>query len=188
MGDVRTPLGVSVLALLAERSMHPYEMCRLLRERHEDRVVKVRPGSLYHTVERLVADALVEPAGTERAGGRPERTTYRITSAGHAALQDRIRTLLAVPLNEYPRFPVALGEAHNLPRAEVVALLATRIAALSREIAEMDAQVPVPDTPEAFLLDWHYLRAMLAAERDWLAALRHRIETKDLEWPLDDSL
>ena len=42
-----TPLGVASLALLAEEPMHPYEMYQLLMARHEDRLVKVRPGTLY---------------------------------------------------------------------------------------------------------------------------------------------
>jgi DNA-binding PadR family transcriptional regulator len=70
-----TPLAVSILALLAERPMHPYEMYSLMLERHQDWVVKVKPGSLYHTVDRLARDELVEVAGTERAGSRPERTS-----------------------------------------------------------------------------------------------------------------
>ena len=81
-----TPLGISVLALLVERPMHPYEMYRLLLERHEDRRVKIRPGSLYHTVDRMAESGLVEATGTERDGGRPERTTYRITDAESTAL------------------------------------------------------------------------------------------------------
>ncbi len=58
-----TPLAVSALALLNEHPMHPYEMYQSLLERHKDRIVKVRPGSLYHTVERLHAADLVEITG-----------------------------------------------------------------------------------------------------------------------------
>src|SRR5690348_15009877 len=109
-----TPLGISVLALLNERPMHPYEMYQLLIERHEDRIVKVRPGSLYHTVERLVDHECVEATGTGRAGNRPERTTYAITDVGREALTKRVADLIRTPVNEYPAFPVALGEAHNI--------------------------------------------------------------------------
>ena len=86
-----TPLGIAVLALLAERPMHPYEMYRLLLERHEDRRVKVRPGSLYHTVDRMAENGLVEAIGTERDGGRPERTTYRVTDTGQQELYVALR-------------------------------------------------------------------------------------------------
>ena len=110
MAGALTPLAVSVLALLAERAMHPYEMYQLLLDRHEDELVKVRPGSLYHTVERLDGLGHVRACGTERSGNRPERTTYEITSTGRAALRWRLLEMLNAPVNEYPEFPVALSE------------------------------------------------------------------------------
>jgi DNA-binding PadR family transcriptional regulator len=74
-----TPLGVSVLALLRERPMHGYEMFQTLTTRRDHRIVKVRPGSLYHVVARLAEHGLIRPSGTGRAGNRPERTTFEIT-------------------------------------------------------------------------------------------------------------
>src|SRR4051794_13852278 len=104
-----TPLALSALGLLVERPMHPYEMYQLMLERHEDWMVKVRPGSLYHSVERLQEAKLVESTGTARAGNRPERTTYAITAAGREALTTRISELLHKPVREYPHFPFAIG-------------------------------------------------------------------------------
>jgi DNA-binding PadR family transcriptional regulator len=181
-----TPLGVSVLALLAERPVHPYEMYRLLLDRHEDRVVKVRPGSLYHTVARLAEERLVEACGTERAGARPERTTYRITPGGRAALRERVRAMLATPVNEYPQFPLALGEAHNLPRDEVVGLLTARTRDLGATIEEIAGLLTTSSAPEVYRLDTHYLRAMYTAELHWLRHLLARLENGDLAWPTYD--
>jgi DNA-binding PadR family transcriptional regulator len=186
-----SPLGITVLALLAERPMHPYEMYRLLVERREDRLVKVRPGSLYHTVDRMAQRGLVEAIGTEREGGRPERTMYRITEAGHDALTERIRTLLAVPENEYPQFPVALAEAHNLPRQEVIELLTTRSHRLETDIAANDALLRAAEAnevEEAYLLAARYLRELLTTELTWLTDLIGRLERKELRWPHEDVL
>ena len=33
--------------------MHPYEMQRLIRERHKDDVLDLKRGSLYHAIDRL---------------------------------------------------------------------------------------------------------------------------------------
>jgi DNA-binding PadR family transcriptional regulator len=181
-----TPLGISVLALLNERSMHPYEMYQLLIERHEDRIVKVRPGSLYHTVERLLDHEFVTAIGTERAGNRPERTTYAITDVGRAALTKRVADLIRTPVNEYPAFPVVLAEAHNIDRSEVVEHLRMRIANLNASIAEFEAWLARArglDVPEAYWLAVDYQSAMYATERDWLSRLVDRIESKDLPWP-----
>jgi DNA-binding PadR family transcriptional regulator len=77
-----TSLGISVLALLKARPMHGYEMFQTLVERHADRIVKVRPGSLYHVVDRLTEEKLIRRAGTARDGKRPERAVYEVTDAG----------------------------------------------------------------------------------------------------------
>src|SRR6266545_791325 len=160
-----TPLAVSVLALLVEKPMHPYEMYNLLIGRHEDRIVKVRPGSLYHTVERLAGQELVQATGTERAGNRPERTTYTITAAGRAALRDRVTEMLATRVEEFPEFPLAISEAHNLGAAEVDGLVEL---ARNRGVAE------------AYWLAADYLRAIGTAERDWIARLIERISSEEL--------
>jgi DNA-binding HxlR family transcriptional regulator len=77
-----TPLGVMVLALLREGDMHPYEMIRLMRHRHDDRIVSVTNGTMYHTVARLERQGLIAEVGIDRDGNRPERTTYALTDAG----------------------------------------------------------------------------------------------------------
>jgi DNA-binding PadR family transcriptional regulator len=180
------PLAVAALGLLLERPMHPYEMVRLLLARSEDRLVKVRPGSLYHVVDRLHADGLVRPVGTERAGNRPERTTYAITAEGVDAMGDWVRQALSTPAAEYPRFPLALGEAHNLPREDVVRRLRRRLVALRGQDAELaggEEVVRAKSLPERFWLDLPYTRALLAAEIGQLTTLADRIESGDLSWP-----
>ncbi|HEY9294351.1 MAG TPA: PadR family transcriptional regulator [Microlunatus sp.] len=181
-----TPLAVSVLALLAERPMHPYEAYGVLMQRRADRLVKVRPGSLYHTVERLARDGLVEATGTEREGGRPERTTYAITDAGFTAMERWVRETLADPGREYLRFPVALAEAHNLPVASVIELLSDYLHTVEADIVVAeDAIEKLKSWPldEALWVEVDYLLALRRAERDWIANTVHRLQTKELSWP-----
>ena len=180
-----TPLAISALALLVERPMHPYEMYQLLLERHEDRFVKIRPGSLYHTVERLNADKLVEVTGTERDGNRPERTTYAITSAGQVAVTARVRELIRQPVREYPHFPLALSEAHNISADEAVADLRQYVAALDEDISEIDSVLRAAresGKEETYLIGGDYLQTMSIAQRDWINDLITRIENKDFTW------
>ncbi|MCB0891037.1 MAG: PadR family transcriptional regulator, partial [Propionibacteriaceae bacterium] len=112
--DRLTPLGVMLLALLHEGDMHPYEMIRLLRLRHDDRLVPVTNGTVYHTVGRLQKLGLLAEQGVDREGNRPERTTYRVTEAGRNMVPEWVRAEL--PRIDRPeQFRVALSEAHNLP-------------------------------------------------------------------------
>src|ERR1700735_5846169 len=114
MADQLSSLGLSVLALLRARPMHGYEMFQTLVERHADRIVKVRPGSLYHVVDRLTEEKLIRRAATSRDGKRPERAIYEITDAGVEALADRVGQLIGVPASEVSPFAVALAEIDTL--------------------------------------------------------------------------
>ncbi|MFF0265352.1 PadR family transcriptional regulator [Kribbella sp. NPDC004536] len=180
-----TPLAMSVLALLNERPMHAYEMYQLLLSRHNNRIVKVRPGSLYHTVERLAGQTYVRAIGTERAGNRPERTTYEITPEGSAALTDRVERGLESFAYEYPVFPVVLSEAHNLEADDAVLRLRRRVGELDDWLADVDEAIGLArgaGVPERYWMAADYVRGQVAAERDWIAATVERIESKDLEW------
>jgi Predicted transcriptional regulators len=42
----------------------------------------VSVSSIYHALKTMAEEGLVEEAGREREGGKPERLVYRITSAG----------------------------------------------------------------------------------------------------------
>jgi DNA-binding PadR family transcriptional regulator len=175
-----TPLAIAVLALLEERPMHPYEMFQTLIARREDKLVKVRPGSLYHTVSRLADQELVRAEGVDRAGNRPERTTYRITGRGRDALRNRIAEIVRRPI-----FPVALGELHNLPKPEVLALLRERIGILETELADADmlsAWAEEHVVPRRYWIALPYLRALLAAELTWVKEFTAELASGALEW------
>ena len=187
--DRLTPLGVMVLALLREDDMHPYEMIRLMRHRHDDRIVSVTNGTMYHTVARLEKSGLLAEVGVDRDGNRPERTTYTLTDAGHEVVQDWVRREL--PLLDRPvEFRVALAEAHNLPREDVVALLSTRREQLARardELADGIAHARESKTGPASVIEQYLIeidreRALLAADHDWLADLLERLAHPDFVW------
>jgi DNA-binding PadR family transcriptional regulator len=180
-----TPLGVAALALLVEAPMHPYEMYQLLMARHEDRLVKVRPGTLYHAVARLEEAGLVESAGIDRAGNRPERTTYRITGTGREALTERLQNMLSEPVNEYPIFPHAIAEAHNLPSGVVLELLDHRVANLENRLdflVQGEEAVAAKGVEPKFWIDVKYQQSMLRTEIDWIRTFQNDLRSGQLPW------
>ncbi|WP_067535976.1 PadR family transcriptional regulator [Nocardia crassostreae] len=184
-----TPLAIAVLALLEEKPMHPYEMYQLLMNRHEDELIKVKPGSLYHGVGRLADSGLVVAEGTDRAGNRPERTTYRITEAGRVALRERITGILRRPVQEYPIFPVALAESHTLPADEVSTLLNERITWLEGRKTELEAMrdwAAKREVPRRFWVVLEFLRSRACTEADWLRAFIAELESGELPWDPTD--
>lgn len=185
-----TPLAIAALAMLLERDMHPYEMFTTMMERHEDLIVKVRAGSLYHTVNRLSEDGAVIAVGTERDGNRPERTTYRISDIGKQRFHDTIADLLARPAQEYPIFPLAVAEAHTLGREMVRKLLRSRLTQIEKELEAMREGYgrAVQRTAEVHLLDIDYLIAMRSAEGQWLRSTIERLDDDTLYWKAKDNV
>lgn len=179
-----TPLGLMVLALLREDDMHPYEMIRLMRHRYDDRIVTLTNGTMYHTVARLERSGLLAEAGVDRDGNRPERTTYTLTTAGRDAVSEWLRRELP-RLDRPTEFRVALAEAHNLPREEVVALLRERVAAVaaSRDLhRDGHAKALAMGVPDVYLLEVEREKILLDAELAWLPTLIERVDAPDYPW------
>jgi DNA-binding PadR family transcriptional regulator len=182
--DRLTPLGVMVLALLREGDMHPYEMIRLMRQRRDDRLVTITNGTLYHTVARLERAGLLAEIGIDRDGNRPERTTYALDPTGREAVDEWVRREL--PRVDRPaEFRIAVAESHNLERADVIALLRARRAAL---LAERDvhrdglAAARAKEVPEQFLVEVERQAALLEADLRWQDDLIDRLQSSLVPW------
>lgn len=182
------PQAILVLGLVSERPMHPYEMFQTTIERQEDRLTKVRPGTLYHTVDRLAADGLIEVSEVRKEGNRPQRTVYTITDAGRAALDASLEAILERHPVEYPELYLALSEAHSLPRQRVVELLERRVEAMRADHERIEAAQAAANAcgaVEMFYLDVGCRLATLRTQIDWLVDLLERLRHDDIEW-IDD--
>jgi len=166
-------LALSLLTLLMERPMYPYEMATALRQRGKDQAIKINWGSLYTVVQNLEKYGFIEALEVAREGRQPERTTYQITDAGRAELTDWLRELLGVPEREYTRFEAALGESAILPPDELVDLLQQRLDALEAANAEHQAGLDALTTqvPRLFLIEAEYHLALRRAEAEWVRGL-----------------
>jgi DNA-binding PadR family transcriptional regulator len=170
---VGSMLALAVLAVVLERPVHPYEMASVLRSRGKDQDMPIKWGSLYTVVGNLEKHGLIEVAGSERSGARPERTVYRITAAGRAELTDWVRELLGTPEREQPRFEAGLSVLGVLPPAEAIALLHTRREALQSQVDGQRAALAeaAGDVPRIFLVEDEYDLAIRTAELAWLDGL-----------------
>lgn len=180
-----TALQFAALAMYEEGPRHPYEIHQEMVRRREDTLVKLRPGTLYHAVNRLVADGLLTEHGTEREGNRPERTSYAITEAGIDAVSEALRGMLGRVAEEYPEFALATAEISLLEPAEVVALLGRRIAQLRGRLAELDAAeeaIRHTDLAEIYWIEVGWLRATVGADLAWTEQTVERIRSGELTW------
>lgn len=184
----RTPLALAILELLHERDMHPYEMQQLILERSLNQVIKLKPASLYSTVERLLHAGLIETVETSREGRRPERTIYSITEAGGDELEAWMRELLSTPSDEYPWFGATLAFIAIIPPDEAVKLLAIRATALEAHLAAHDIwlrKMKEMELPRLFGIESEYAQAMRRAELEWVCGIIDDMRNGRLEWPRD---
>jgi len=166
-------LALSLLSLLAQQPMYPYEMAQTLRARGKESNFQINWGSLYTVVRNLEKYGFIEEAGTEREGRQPERTTYQITAQGMAELRDWLAELLSVPEDERGGFVTALSEAGILPPEEVIALLTARLATLDKNNAahQADLKLWTERLPRVLLVETEYQLAMRLAQANWLRGL-----------------
>ena len=166
-------MALSLLSLLTERPMYPYEMASKLREYGKDQAIKINWGSLYTVVQNLEKYGFIDALEVAREGRQPERTTYQVTQAGRAELKDWLRELLSVPEREYTRFEAALGDSGVLPPDELIDLLQQRLDALEAANAEHQAGLDalVSTIPRLFLIESEYYLAQRRAEAEWVRGL-----------------
>ena len=166
-------LALSLLSLLAQRPMYPYEMAQTLRARGKDQNFKINWGSLYTVVQNLEKYGFIEVSVTDRDGRQPERTTYQITGSGLAELRDWLSELLSVPEDERGGFVTALSEAGILPPDEVIGLLTRRLATLDKANDQLQADLRLwaDRLPRVLLIETEYQLAMRVAQASWLRGL-----------------
>jgi DNA-binding PadR family transcriptional regulator len=180
------PLAMVVLELLHEAPMHPYEIQQKIRERRLGRLTKVTVGSLYHAVEKLAKDGLIEVVETSREGKRPERTTYRLTPTGLDAYREEVRASVSEVSQEFPRFAMAVQQLHNLRRDEAIAELTRRAHALKKKLAGVEVTIAEKtslDVEPLYWIDLQYSRAMRRAELHWVERLIDQLSNDELTWP-----
>lgn len=181
---INNPLALAVLALLAERPMHPYEMSTTLRQRRKETSIKLNYGSLYSVVDSLQRHKLIEATETIRQGRRPERTVYAITDAGRREFVDWLSELLRAPVKEYTQFEAGLTLLPGLPPEDVSDLLDERIGLLTAELHAGKAMLELAGKarlPRLFWLEAEYWLMLREAELRYVTDLAHEIRDGTLD-------
>jgi DNA-binding PadR family transcriptional regulator len=182
--NYRNLWALTVLCLLRQRPMHPYEMQRLIRQCHKDEFLDLKRGSLYHAIERLQRAGLIDVVETSREGRRPERTVYQLTEAGELEVLNWLRELLAKPVSEPSQFLAALSFLPHLSTEDALDQLHERASRLEMAIIGLDAvlQKLVPRIGRAVLVEVEYARAMKQAELEWVRSLSEDLRAGRLTW------
>lgn len=185
VGIELSPLALSILELLDERPMHPYELAATMRARHEDEFIRLNFGSLYHTVDMLERNGWIVPAEREKEGRRPERTIYRLTDSGREALLRVVSETLAQPRREYLHFSAPLMFMHHLEAPAAAERLSARAVALGGVIEKLShilRTLHESGHTRLTVIELEHKIAMLQAERAWVTKIAQEITDGRLEW------
>jgi DNA-binding PadR family transcriptional regulator len=180
-----SPLALSVLELLDERPMHPYELAATMRERHHDEFIRLNFGTLYHTVEVLERNGMIVAGEREKEGRRPERTIYQLTEPGRELLVKVVSDIIARPTREYINFAAGLMFMHHLEAPHAAQLLGERtvaLAAITEKLTRIMGELRTAGVTRLALIELEHKIAMLEAERAWVLKLEREITNGRLEW------
>ncbi|GAA4232330.1 DNA-binding PadR family transcriptional regulator [Streptosporangium album] len=180
----RSSLGLIVLGMLTEESMHVYRMQKLIEQYGKTRVVNVRSRfSLYQMVERLERLGLVEACQTESTESHPDRIIYAITDAGRETAVQWLREMLSTTGGQSSEFIAAVSVLVGLTPDDARTQLELRAANLAAGLADTEAQLAAgPDLPRLFLLEEEYRKTVLTAELGWVRSVIEDLRMGRLTW------
>ncbi|WP_190132071.1 PadR family transcriptional regulator [Streptomyces mashuensis] len=139
-----------------------------------------KPGSIYHALKSMAGQGLLfaHDVAPSEAGG-PPRTEYELTEAGEDEYFALLRSALRSVGQKVDVLTAAVGFVVDLPRAEAVALLRERLAALEEWRADIHRHW-TPGGDE----DWGHIAEIMGmwvhtADSDaaWTRGLIERLES-----------
>ncbi len=161
--------------------VHGYQVRRELIRWHADEWAHLNPGSVYNGLQKLASEGLTATVDTDAVGPGPTRTSYRLTSSGHAEFLALLRSGLSVPVPHRPDvLHASLCFIWALSREEIIPLLERRAETIETQrqtaSAELDSVLLDPGRPDhvAELINVREMR--LDGELAWTHSLIERVQ------------
>lgn len=158
--------------------VHGYEVRRELLSWRAQEWASVQPGSIYNALKTLTRDGLLEVASTDQVGGRPERTTYRLTPAGAEEFRTLLREEWWTVRPPVDPLMAAISFLGEIPRAEAIAALEHRAAQIHGMVRHLQFGIDGHDGTDSPLHVREMMRLMtarVAAELAWSEQLLERL-------------
>jgi DNA-binding PadR family transcriptional regulator len=156
--------------------VHGYVVRRELLSWSVDSWASVNPGSIYGALRTLAKSGHVVEAGTASEGGRPARTTYRMTEDGEVEFFNLFRQHLwrNVDTND-----IALSFMWVATRDEILQAMEHRAHQLEGCIAEQafsrEKLRSIPEKPDHVVELYHLEEAVMRAQLEWTREFAQRV-------------
>jgi DNA-binding PadR family transcriptional regulator len=162
----------AVLALLADRPAHGYEIKRGLEEKFGSVVAPLNAGQVYTTLGRLQRDGLVDDDAVAQ-NGRPNKRVYRLTGEGQEELDRWVADATPSPRLKDDFFvKLVLAKAADI--ADPLELIDRQRGAYLQALRELDdVAAQAGDSTAALLVEGAALH--LEADLKWLDLCEQRL-------------
>jgi DNA-binding PadR family transcriptional regulator len=165
--------------------VHGYFVRRELLSWHADAWAHLNPGSVYNALRTLAREGFLAEVGTEAHGGRPARTTYRLTADGETEFLSLLREALwDLAPYEPANLLAAWSFAHCLRREEVLEAFEHRVQQIDAWLKASEFTIEDlgrdPAKPPQVHDHVRLIMARLHGEAQWTRALLERIRAGEL--------
>jgi DNA-binding PadR family transcriptional regulator len=137
-------------------------------------------GSIYFALRKLAEEGFIEQAATEREGGRPSRSVYRITVAGKKEFLRLLREIWRGMERQYFSIDVGLAFSDALPVEEVKGYLLARIVSLESILESLQThgaeQLSRNKVPRSAASVFEHSRLHFHAELSWTRGVLAEME------------
>lgn len=162
--------------------VHGYDVRRELVSWHVEEWGSVAPGSIYNALKTLAKEGMIETAGTNQVGGKPERTLYKITQRGEYELSELLRNTLWQWVMPTDPLVAAISLMGFIKRDELIAGLEARQALITGGVLHSEYAINAIDdveTPAHVKEMLRLINARVAAELAWSKAFVERLRKGD---------
>lgn len=162
--------------------VHGYDVRRELISWRASEWASVQPGSIYNALKTLTRDGYLEVVGTDQVGGRPERTSYRITSAGNDEFRSLLREEWWTVRPPIDPLIAAVSFLGFVTRDEAIAALEHRIAQIHGMVRHVEFAIEANDgieSPPHVREMMRLMNARTLAEVDWAKQFIVRLRNRE---------
>lgn len=130
-----------VLGLLRTRSLHGYELHRIVRS-HGVLYSALKKANLYYLLDRLARNGYLEVQAEPRSNGiRGEQLNYTITEKGCVYFEELLQTVIRVYEPPHTATDIAITLLEHLPLRDAIAALTERHTIIARHRERIIAEL-----------------------------------------------
>lgn len=158
--------------------VHGYEVRRELITWRAQEWASVQPGSIYNALKTLTRDGFLEVVGTAQVGGRPERTSYQLTTAGVEEFRILLREEWWTVRPPTDPLMAAISFIGYVSRNEAIAALEHRMQQIQNMVRSMEYGIEEHDgidSPFHVREMMRLMNARVLAEIEWAKQFTARL-------------